>query len=92
MNEKEEDVYTIVGPICESGDILAEDRRLPKIEKGDLIVIFDTGAYGFVMSSQYNGRPRCAEILVDGENYYVVRDAETFGDLIYKQRIPDFLL
>jgi len=92
MNEREEDVYTIVGPICESGDILAEDRRLPKIEKGDLIVIFDTGAYGFVMSSQYNGRPRCAEILVDGENYYVVRDAETFGDLIYKQRIPDFLL
>ncbi len=92
MNEREEEVYTIVGPICESGDVLAEDRRLPKVEKGDVIVIFDTGAYGFVMSSQYNGRPRCAEVLVDGDRYHVVREAETFGDLIYKQRIPNFLL
>ncbi len=92
MDRPAEDVYTIVGPICESGDILAEDRRLPKVEKGDLIAVFDVGAYGFVMSSQYNGRPRCAEVLVDGDRWYVIRNAEDYGDLIHKQRIPDFLL
>ncbi|ADB57992.1 diaminopimelate decarboxylase [Archaeoglobus profundus] len=92
MDKEAEETYTIVGPICESGDILAEDRKLPKVEKGDLIAIFDTGAYGFVMSSQYNGRPRCAEVLVDGSRWYVVRERESYGDLIYKQRIPDFLL
>lgn len=92
MDEKVHDKYTIVGPICESGDILAEDRQLPRVEKGDLIAIFDVGAYGFVMSSQYNGRPRCAEVLVDGDRWYVIRERESYGDLIYKQKIPDFLL
>lgn len=92
MDKPAEDVYTIVGPICESGDILAEDRKLPKVEKGDLIVIFDTGAYGFVMSSQYNGRPRCAEVLVDGSRWYVIRERESYYDLIGRQMIPDFLL
>jgi len=92
MDKPAKDVYTIVGPICESGDILAEDRKLPKVEKGDLIAIFDTGAYGFVMSSQYNGRPRCAEVLVDGDRWYVIREREDFYDLINKQKIPDFLL
>jgi len=92
MDKPVEDVYTIVGPICESGDILATDRKLPKVEKGDLIAIFDTGAYGFVMSSQYNGRPRCAEVLVDGDRWFVIRDAESYGDLISKQRIPSYIL
>ncbi|WP_457549320.1 diaminopimelate decarboxylase [Archaeoglobus sp.] len=92
MDRDAEEVYTIVGPICESGDVLAEDRMLPKVEKGDLIAIFDTGAYGFVMSSQYNGRPRCAEVLVDGSRWFVIRERESYGDLIYKQRIPDTLL
>ncbi len=92
MDQPAEEVYTIVGPICESGDILAEDRKLPKVEKGDLIAIFDAGAYGFVMSSQYNGRPRCAEVLVDGSNWFVIRERENFYDLISKQIIPDFLL
>ena len=92
MDSKAEEVYTIVGPICESGDILAEDRKLPKVEKGDIIAIFDTGAYGFVMSSQYNGRPRCAEVLVDGRDWYVIRERENFYDLIGKQIVPDFLL
>ncbi len=92
MDMPAEEVYTIVGPICESGDILAEDRKLPKVEKGDLIAIFDAGAYGFVMSSQYNGRPRCAEVLVDGSNWFVIRERESFYDLIGKQVIPDFLL
>lgn len=91
MNKEAEEVYTIVGPICESGDVLARDRKLPKVEKGDLIAIFDAGAYGFAMSSQYNGRLRCAEVLVDKSRWWVVREAESYGDLIAKQRIPEWL-
>jgi diaminopimelate decarboxylase len=85
MDRKAEEIYTIVGPICESGDVLAEDRKLPRIEKGDIIAIFDAGAYGFVMSSQYNGRRRCAEILVDGEKWHVTREEESYYDIVGKQ-------
>ena len=92
MDREAEEVYTVVGPICESGDILGEDRKLPKVEKGDIIAIFDAGAYGFVMSSQYNGRPRCAEVLVEGSHHYLTRESESYGDLIAKQRIPEHLL
>ena len=92
MDFEAEELYTIAGPICESGDILAKDRLLPEVVKGDYIVIFDAGAYGFVMSSQYNGRPRCAEVLVDGKGFYVTREAESVGDLIYKQRIPEVFM
>lgn len=87
----EEDIYTIVGPICESGDVLARDRRLPKIEKGDLIAILDAGAYGFSMSSQYNGRPRCAEVIVHGRRTALIRERETISDLISRQRIPEWI-
>ncbi|MEM2726717.1 MAG: diaminopimelate decarboxylase [Archaeoglobaceae archaeon] len=87
----EEELYTIVGPICESGDVLARDRKLPKVEKGDLVAILDAGAYGFAMSSQYNGRPRCAEVLVSGSKTALIREAESFGDLVAKQRIPEWL-
>lgn len=92
MDAEAEEVYTVVGPICESGDVLAKDRKLPRVEKGDYIVIFDAGAYGFAMSSQYNGRPRCAEVLVSGSEFYVIREKESFGDLISKQTIPEDLL
>jgi len=92
MDRGAEETYTIVGPICETGDVLAEDRELPRIEKGDLIAVFDAGAYGFSMSSQYNGRRRCAEILVDGSKWYITREEESYSDLIGKQIIPDFLL
>ncbi len=88
MDKREEEVYTIVGPICESGDVLARDRRLPKVEKGDVIAVFDVGAYGFSMSSQYNGRRRCAEVLVDGERAYTIRERERYSDLIANQLIP----
>ena len=87
-----EKTYTIVGPICETGDILANDRELPHVDKGDLVAILDAGAYGFSMSSQYNGRPRCAEILVKDGEYDVIRDAEDVQDLIGKQKIPPRLL
>lgn len=91
MDAKAEEVYTIAGPICESGDILAEDRKLPRVERGDVIAIFDAGAYGFVMSSHYNGRPRCAEVLIKDGEVHVIRERETLSDLIGKQQIPEFL-
>jgi diaminopimelate decarboxylase len=73
---------TIAGPICESGDILAEDRCLPVVRAGDLVAVMDAGAYGFAMSSQYNARPRCAEVLIRGKITTVMRRAETVEDLI----------
>jgi len=86
------DLYTIVGPICETGDIFAKDRELPQVEKGDLIALLDAGAYGFSMSSQYNGRPRCAEILVKEGEADVIRSAEDVGDLLAKQKLPARLM
>ncbi|MDD1671295.1 MAG: diaminopimelate decarboxylase, partial [Methanomicrobiales archaeon] len=73
--------YTIAGPICETGDLLAEDRDLPAVETGDLIAVLDAGAYGFSMASQYNGRPRCAEVLVRGPDAALMRRRETVEDL-----------
>ena len=73
--------YTIAGPICETGDLLAEDRDLPAVETGDLIAVLDAGAYGFAMSSQYNERPRCAEVLVKGAGAALMRRRETMDDL-----------
>ncbi|HYV38479.1 MAG TPA: diaminopimelate decarboxylase [Gemmataceae bacterium] len=72
----------VVGPVCESGDFLAKDRRLPPIERGDLLATFSAGAYGMAMSSNYNGRPRAAEVLVDGVGSRLIRRRETFKDLI----------
>jgi diaminopimelate decarboxylase len=73
--------YTIAGPICETGDLLAEDRDLPAVGKGDLIAVLDAGAYGFAMSSQYNARPRCPEILVRGSFSGLMRKGESLDDL-----------
>ncbi len=91
MESEPEETYTVVGPVCESGDVIAEDRKLPRVEKGDLLAIFDTGAYGFAMSSQYNGRLRCAEVLVDGDRYHIIREAESYSDLAGKQLVPEML-
>lgn len=73
-------VYDIVGPICETGDFLGKDRELA-IEQGDLLAIRSAGAYGFTMSSNYNSRPRAAEVMVDGAEMYVVRERETVQSL-----------
>lgn len=86
------DTYTIVGPICETGDVLAHDRKLPHVEKGDIIAMLDAGAYGFSMSSQYNGRPRCAEILVKDGKADVIRSREDIDDLLAKQKLPARLM
>lgn len=72
----------VVGPICESSDFLARDRDLPGVESGELLAVFSAGAYGFTMSSQYNSRPRAAEVLVDGKDAKLVRRRETYEDLV----------
>jgi len=73
-------VYDVVGPICETGDFLGKERELA-IEQGDLLAVMSAGAYGFTMSSNYNSRPRIAEIMVDGESYQVVRQRESVEQL-----------
>lgn len=72
----------VVGPVCESGDFLAKNVELPKTEHGDIILVYSAGAYGFVMSSNYNTRPRAAEIAVENGKDRVIRDRERFEDLI----------
>ncbi|MHC4952452.1 MAG: diaminopimelate decarboxylase [Planctomycetota bacterium] len=72
----------LVGPVCESGDFLAKDREFPPVEPGDLIAVRSAGAYGFVMASNYNSRPRAAEVMVDGSRFAVVRERETLEDLV----------
>jgi diaminopimelate decarboxylase len=86
------DTYTIVGPVCESGDILATDRKLPAARKGDIVALLDAGAYGFCMSSQYLGRPRAAEVLVHNGRAELIRERETYGDLLKNQIVPGRLL
>jgi len=81
----------VVGPICESSDFLAKDRKLPKTEKGDLLAVMSAGAYGFSMSSNYNSRPRVAEVLVVKDKFFVIREREDYDDLIRGEIIPDFL-
>jgi diaminopimelate decarboxylase len=86
-----EAVFDVVGPICESGDFLAKDRTMPEIQQGDLLAVMSAGAYGFSMSSNYNSRPRAAEVLVRGNDYYVVRERETYADLVNNEKMPQWL-
>lgn len=81
----------VVGQICESGDVLAKDRELPPLEEGDRLVFLDAGAYGFSMSSEYNSRPRPAEVLLSGAESHVVRERERIEDLDARQRVPPHL-
>ncbi|WP_457626783.1 diaminopimelate decarboxylase [Persephonella sp.] len=82
--EKKEKKITadIVGPICETGDFFALDRQIDAVERGDYLAVMSAGAYGFSMASNYNTRPRAAEVLVDGENFHVIRQRETYEDII----------
>jgi diaminopimelate decarboxylase len=77
-----EETVNVVGPICESGDFLALDRKLPAVAPGEVLAVLGTGAYGFVMSSTYNQRPRPPEVVVEGDRYYVARQRETLDDLV----------
>ncbi len=76
----------VVGPVCESGDFLAQDRELPAVEAGELVVIHSAGAYGFSMASNYNSRPRPPEVLVDGDRFRIVRERESYRDLVRGER------
>jgi diaminopimelate decarboxylase len=76
----------VVGPICESGDFLAKDRKLPRFEPGELMAVMSAGAYGHTMSSNYNARPRAPEVMVRGDQFHVVRERETYADLIRGER------
>jgi diaminopimelate decarboxylase len=78
-------VVDVCGPVCETGDFLALDRELDDVEAGDLLIVHSAGAYGFVMASTYNARPRPAEVLVDGTRWAVVRERETYEDLVHHE-------
>ncbi|MCP9472779.1 MAG: diaminopimelate decarboxylase [Nitrospira sp.] len=81
----------VVGPVCESGDFLAKDRMLASVKPGELLAVMSAGAYGFVMASNYNSRPRAPEVLVKGADFHVIRARETYDDLIKGETIPEFL-
>ncbi len=83
--------YDLVGPICESGDFLAKDRVLQPVSGGDLLALASAGAYGFSMSSNYNARPRVAEVMVRGSRFEVIRARETYADLVRGERIPKWV-
>jgi diaminopimelate decarboxylase len=86
VSGREEVAVDVVGPICESGDFLAKDRVLPRFEPEDLMAVMSAGAYGHTMSSNYNARPRSPEVMVRGSRYYVVRERETYADLVRGER------
>jgi diaminopimelate decarboxylase len=87
QSEAAEIKANIVGPVCESGDFLAKDRLIPSTAPGELLAVQSAGAYGFTMSSNYNSRPRAAEVLVEGASYRVIRARETYDDLIRGETI-----
>lgn len=87
LNSKCAETFDVVGPICETGDILAKERELPIVNEGDVLAILNAGAYGFSMSSQYNSRPRAAEVMIRQGKPVLVREREQFQDLLANQRV-----
>lgn len=81
----------VVGPVCESGDFFAKEREIHELKPGELMAIMGAGAYGFSMASHYNSRPNIPEILVNGSNYFVIREREDYEDLVRREKIPPFL-
>ncbi|HVP24329.1 MAG TPA: diaminopimelate decarboxylase [Conexivisphaerales archaeon] len=92
LGQRDQEKVNVCGQICENTDILAKDRPFPMLQEGDLIAIFNAGAYGFSMSSQYNNRPRAAEVLVSGGQAELTRRREAYADLFNGQSIPARLL
>ncbi len=80
-------IADVVGPVCESGDFFARKRELPEVQAGELLAVMSAGAYGFVMASNYNSRPRAPEVMVDGVCYHIVRERENFDDLVRGEHI-----
>ncbi|MBU1183866.1 MAG: diaminopimelate decarboxylase [Proteobacteria bacterium] len=89
--EREKMIADVVGPICESADFLARGRKMSVFEPGELMAVMSAGAYGFSMSSNYNSRPRIAEIMVRDDRWYVIRKRENCEDLIRGEEIPEFM-
>ena len=89
---KTDSIVTVTGQVCENTDVLARDRPLPHMDVGDVIAVMNAGAYGYAMSSQYNSRPRAAEILVNDDQAEIIRERETVIDLMSRQRVPIRLL
>ncbi|MEW6163194.1 MAG: diaminopimelate decarboxylase [Nitrospirota bacterium] len=81
----------VVGPVCESSDFLARERELKRVKQGEYLAVMGAGAYGFSMSSNYNSRPRAAEVMVRGREHFLIRERETYRDLIRNERIQGFL-
>jgi len=82
----------VVGPICESGDFFAKERKIPPLSEGDCLAVMSAGAYGFSMSSNYNSRRRLAEVIVVKDQVFVVRERDSYEDLVRNEKIPPFLL
>jgi len=91
LNSPSKNKYDVAGPLCESGDILARDRKLPEVQEGDLLAILNAGAYGYSMSSQYNSRPKAAEVLVKEGKFALVRKRGTLDDLATGQKFAAWL-
>jgi len=89
ISNRPEKTVDVVGPICESGDFLARDRKMQELRTGDLIAVMSAGAYGFSMASTYNSRPLAAEVLVKGDQFYLIRERGTYDDLMRGERLPD---
>ncbi len=87
-NKRETVLSDVVGPICESGDFLARGRELNRVKQGEYLAAMSAGAYGFSMSSNYNSRPRAAEVMVKGKEHFLIRKRETYEDLVRNERIP----
>ncbi len=90
-NRRKKILADIVGPVCESGDFLGKNRHMNTVHQGDLLAVMSAGAYGFTMSSNYNSRPRAAEVLVKGKDFFVIREREEYRDLNRGVKIPEFL-
>ncbi len=90
-NKRETVLSDVVGPICESGDFLARGRELNRVKQGEYLAAMSAGAYGFSMSSNYNSRPRAAEVMVKGKEHFLIRKRETYEDLVRNERIPKVL-
>ena len=87
---RESEEVDVVGPICESTDVFARARSLPKLEEGELIAVMSSGAYGFTMASTYNSRPLCAEVMASGDKYHVIRSRGDYDSLTLGEHIPDW--
>jgi len=84
-------VADVVGPICESGDFLAQGRGIPDVKRGDLLAVMSAGAYGFAMSSNYCSRLRVAEVMVKGNQFEIIRQRETYANLAASETVPSFI-